>query len=251
MADALWNLNSRPVGGLEEAERMERYRREFLENVSHEVKTPIAAVSGAVELLGEEWSGLPEKERTSLFEIVLRESRRMGTIFNDILALARMESVDETHFAFGPCDLGTVVAEACGRLKLEADKAGVSVMVACAPGIQVNGDEQRLSMVVTNLLGNALRYGERSDVAVSLERQGKAAVLRVTDGGPGIAAEHVERIFERFYRVDKARSREKGGTGLGLAIVKRIVQMHGGTVRCDSTVGKGCTFIVELPCESS
>ena len=123
--------------------------------------------------------------------------------------------------------------------------------VDCPDEFVVRGDGRKLEMAVRNLVANAIKYGDGSDVAVTLAREAGRAVLRVADHGPGIAPEHVGRIFERFYRVDKVRSRESGGTGLGLAIVKHIALLHGGTASCASEVGKGSVFTFEVPCELS
>lgn len=228
---------------LEEAERMERFRREFVENVSHEIKTPLAAVMGAVEMLGGEIP-LPERERASLVRIVLKESGRMERLFNDILCLARLESSERLQGSFEMLDLSLIVRDAVDACRPSADKAGVTVFFSEDASLEVKGDARMLEMAVANLLSNAIRYGEGSDVVVTLSRVGDRAVLRVRDGGPGIAVEHIPRLFERFYRVDKARSRESGGTGLGLAIVKHVAMLHDGEVSCESEVGKGSAFVL-------
>lgn len=206
--------------------------------------------TGSVEMLGGEIP-LPEKERSSLARIVLKESGRMERLFNDILCLARMESVQRLQDAFETFDLALIVRDAVDACRPSANKVGATVFFDDATPLEVRGDARMLEMAVSNLLSNAIKYGEGGDVVVTLSRVGDRAVLRVRDGGPGIAAEHIPRLFERFYRVDKARSRESGGTGLGLAIVKHVAMLHGGEVSCESEVGKGSTFVLEVPCTLS
>ena len=238
------------VRRLAEAERLERFRREFIENVSHEVKTPLAAVEGAVEALRA--GGLSEPERAPLLDVVFSETKRMESLVRDILCLARLEAVEDAASGFVSCDFGLLVLNAAERFRREARDAGVTIRTdGVTTGVRIPGDERMVEMAVGNLLSNAIKYGGGVDVAVSLVREGGRAVLRVADGGPGIAPEHLPRIFERFYRVDKARSRESGGTGLGLAIVKHVAKLHGGVARCESVVGRGSTFILEVPCELS
>lgn len=235
---------------LEEAERMERFRREFIENISHEIKTPLATVMGSVEMLGGDLP-LPEKERPSLVRLILRESRRMARLFDDILCLARLESTDRRRDSLETLDFSLVVRDVVDACRPSADKAGATVFFDDAEPLEVKGDARMLEMAVCNLLSNAIKYGDGSDVVVTLTKVANRAVLRVRDGGPGIAAEHIPRLFERFYRVDKARSRDSGGTGLGLSIVKHVALFHGGTASCESEVGNGSVFVLEVPCALS
>lgn len=234
---------------VEEAARMERFRQVFVENISHEIKTPLASLSGAVEMLCGDVD-IPAEERDSLAKIATRESGRLERLVNDILCLAGIESAERGGPAFEICDLASVVKDAVDSARQSAAKEGAVITCDCPASAEIRGDAHKLETAVANLLSNAVKYGGGSEVRVSLTKDDTKAVLRVSDKGPGIAAEHIPRIFERFYRVDKGRSRKSGGTGLGLSIVKHVALLHGGTVSCVSEPGKGSVFTMELPCVS-
>ena len=233
---------------LDEASRMERFRREFVENVSHEIKTPLAGVVGAVELLVN--GDIDEAERNSLLAIMQKESGRIEALVGDILRLAQLEhaTADAASVEFPICDIGEIVNATADRYQQKTDRAGVMMHRSIQEGVTACADREKIDAAVGNLLSNALKYGDGADIEVSVRTVGGSVEIAVSDKGPGIPAKHLPRLFERFYRIDKARSRALGGTGLGLAIVKHIAILHGGKARCESTLGKGCTFMLELPC---
>ncbi len=235
---------------LEEANRMEQFRREFVENVSHEIKTPLAGVVGAVEMLVN--GPIDESERRTLLAIAQRESGRIESLVGDILCLAELEHTAASGLAndLPPCDIGLVVNATVDRYQQKADREGVLIRRAIQEGLIVHADREKIDAAVGNLISNALKYGDGGDIEITVRAVEGHVEIAVRDKGPGIPAEHLPRLFERFYRIDKARSRALGGTGLGLAIVKHIAILHGGKARCESTLGRGSTFTLEIPCAS-
>ena len=228
---------------------LENVRRDFVANVSHELKTPVASIKGFVETLLEGRVDDPADRRRFL-EIIGRQSDRLGTIIDDLLALSRIEQAEGMgdlpleHVPVADV-LAAVVAE-CGP---RADERSITIEVDSPPRLGAEVNAPLLEQALINLVDNALKYSEpggRVVVAVAPTVDGMLEWL-VRDQGSGIGAEHLPRLFERFYRVDKGRSRRLGGTGLGLSIVKHIVQAHGGTVAVESTLGVGSTFRVFLP----
>lgn len=228
--------------------RLENIRRDFFANVSHEIKTPVTAIRGYVETLldGEEHS--PEDQERFLGVIGKQCSRLIG-IIEDFLALSAIEQGAEQ----GVIELseGKVIDLLQGAVHVCEAKAAereISIETVCNPDITARFNQPMMEQAVQNLIDNAIKYSERgSSVRVEGALNGRKITLRVLDRGTGIAREHLHRLFERFYRVDKARSRSLGGTGLGLAIVKHIVQVHGGYVSVESTPGKGSCFTISLP----
>jgi len=228
--------------------RLENIRRDFFANVSHEIKTPVTAIRGYVETLldGEEHS--PEDQERFL-EIIGKQCSRLTGIIEDFLALSAIERGTEQ----GIIELseGKVIDLLQGAVHLCEAKAAereINIETVCNPNITARFNQPMMEQAVQNLIDNALKYSERgSSVRVEGVSNGSEIALRVSDRGIGIAREHLPRLFERFYRVDKARSRRLGGTGLGLAIVKHIVQAHGGHVSVESTPGKGSCFTISLP----
>lgn len=233
---------------LDEVRRMEQFRREFVENVSHEIKTPLAGVVGAVEMLVD--GRIDEDERRSLLAIAQKESGRMDALVGDILRLAQLEhaATDAVPADFPVCDIGEIVNATADRYQQKADRAGVMMHRSIQEGVTAPADREKIDAAVGNLISNALKYGDGADIEVSVHAVNDHVEIAVRDKGPGVSTEHLPRLFERFYRVDKARSRALGGTGLGLAIVKHIAILHGGRARCESALGKGSVFILELPC---
>ena len=228
---------------------LENVRRDFVANVSHELKTPVASIKGFVETLLEGRVDDPADRRRFL-EIIGRQSDRLGTIIDDLLALSRIEQAEGMgdlpleHVPVADV-LAAVVAE-CGP---RADERSITIEVDSPPRLGAEVNAPLLEQALINLVDNALKYSEpggRVVVAVAPTVDGMLEWI-VRDQGSGIGAEHLPRLFERFYRVDKGRSRRLGGTGLGLSIVKHIVQAHGGTVAVESTPGVGSTFRVLLP----
>jgi two-component system phosphate regulon sensor histidine kinase PhoR len=234
-------------------EAAEKSRRDFIANVSHELRTPLTSIQGYVETLVEE---RPRPETTREFlGIILKNATRMNRITEDLLALAGVESPDY-KLALQPTRASALVADAIDSLGGIVVDSGVTLELAGAPDALVLADADAMNQVFGNLVENALRYGKsgkRILVGARLleSRADSGSVseveFSVRDFGPGIASEHLTRIFERFYRVDKARSRESGGTGLGLAIVKHIVLAHRGRIWVESELGRGATFHFTLP----
>ena len=228
-----------------EARRVESVRREFVANASHELKTPAASIRALAETIGD--SARRDPAATARFVLQLeREALRLSEIVSDLLDLSRLESETggqaEVH-------VGEIVAEEVTRRTDRARKAGVSLdFSGPSDDPVVLGSARDLSLLVRNLLDNAIQYtSEGGEIEVSIARHDGEAVLAVRDTGIGIPSRDRERIFERFYRVDRARSRETGGTGLGLSIVKHVAENHGGSVSVESELGRGSTFTVRLP----
>jgi len=228
--------------------RLETVRREFVANVSHELKTPITAIKGFVETLIE-GEAQDRGETQRYLEIVARQADRLNAIIEDLLALSRLEqeeaeaSVELAVTAVrGPLQAALQVCEPLAR------ERGIPVTLDCAPDLAARLNAALLEQAVINLVDNALKHSEADrPVLVAAARSAAGLEIRVRDGGCGIAREHLPRLFERFYRVDRGRSRRQGGTGLGLAIVKHIVKVHGGTVGVESAPGEGSTFTIVIP----
>lgn len=231
---------------ISEVERVEKTRRDFIANVSHELRTPLTSIRGYAETLLESDGALNAGARDFL-EIIRRNAERMGRLTEDLLVLARVESGEE-KLDLRPQLVRHLLAEAASSLQESARAANVELVVEDVPDWSVMADGYAVHQVFANLISNALRYAANGKkIVVGAQEKPDGVEFFVRDFGPGIPSEHLPRIFERFYRVDKARSRESGGTGLGLAIVKHIVLNHGGSVRVESSVGHGSTFFFVLP----
>ena len=232
---------------LEIASANETFRREFTSNVAHELKSPITAILGSVEMLGD-GTTLTDAERQELFGIVKSESGRLGSLVKDVLSLAQIEREQETNAAeFVRVPFADVVANVIAREEPKARAAHIALELARNDPADVVGDATRLEEVLVNLVENAIRYSGSDRIRVTSFADGSHVTVKVTDFGIGIPARHVPHLFERFYRVNKSRSRSLGGTGLGLAIVKHIVQLHGGVVSAESDPGRQTTFAFVLP----
>ncbi len=233
------------VHDLTEQERLNRVRQDFVANVSHELRTPLTSLRGYADTLLE--GGLEDIERRREFVGVIRDQAvRLNDLIQDLLSLAELERPG-AGLRLAPIDLREVVRRVAGQMQRRAEAGGLELEVVPGPPLRIEGDEARLEQVIANLLDNAVKYTESGGVTVTLGADHDRAWCEVTDTGPGIPAEDQPRIFERFYRVDKARSREKGGTGLGLSIVKHILALHGGTISVKSRIGEGSVFRFELP----
>ncbi|MGH9607842.1 MAG: sensor histidine kinase [Terracidiphilus sp.] len=251
----IFEINAAPLAGggalvvlhdVTTIETAEKSRREFIANVSHELRTPLTSIQGYVETLIEDPDARPETAREFL-NVILKNTTRMNRLTEDLLALAIVESPDY-KLAVQPTRASALVQDAIESLGGIVVDSGVQLQSAGAPDTQVMADPDAMNQVFGNLIENSLKYakaGERIRVGARLVNS--EVRFSVRDFGPGIASEHLDRIFERFYRIDKARSRESGGTGLGLAIVKRIVQAHGGRIWAESELGSGATFHFTLP----
>jgi two-component system phosphate regulon sensor histidine kinase PhoR len=227
-------------------EAAEKSRREFVANVSHELRTPLTSIQGYVETLLEDPHPDPHTMQEFL-QVILKNASRMNRLTEDLLALAGVESPDY-KLATRPMRASELVRDAIDSLGGLVVDSGVELQSAGAPDAFVMADPDALNQVFGNLIENAVKYGKSGKrVLVGARLIGGEVEFLVQDFGPGIGSEHLSRIFERFYRVDKARSREAGGTGLGLAIVKQIVQAHGGRIRAESELGNGSRFVFTLP----
>jgi len=225
--------------------RTETVRRDFVANISHELKTPI----GALGLLAETIRDEPDREIVErLAGRMIVEADRLSRTVDDLLELSRIEFGDDAEF--GTVAVLSVVAEADSRISSAAEQADITVRIQVEADVAVEGDQRQLVSAVFNLLDNAVKYSPSgSEVVVEAvdDRDDGVVRLYVTDHGVGVPRRDLDRIFERFYRVDRARSRETGGTGLGLAIVRHVASNHGGDVQVDSTEGVGSTFTLVLP----
>jgi len=226
--------------------QLERQREEFVANVSHELRTPLSLIKGYTETLLDGARGNPEVAERFL-KIIERNSQRLDLLIQDLLTISALES-GRTKVDLQPVDLHLLVDKVLSFLQTKADNKNMKLANEL-PQFTVNADANRLDQVLSNLVDNAIKYGRgEGNVTVGGEKMEDGGLeIFVRDDGPGIPPEALVRVFERFYRVDKARSRDQGGTGLGLAIVKHIVQAHGGEVRCESELGQGATFYFTLP----
>ena len=231
---------------VEEMQKVEMFRRDFIADVSHEIKTPLTGIIGAVDLLTSE--AVPDGMRDRLLGMVKTESGRLNALAQGILSLARLERGDaDTAVAREAVDLSELVRETADRLEPQAAEKGMSIVVDLPGPCIVGGDAQLLSSAVSNLVVNAIRHSGSKDLRLSVVADGKAARLVVEDHGVGIPPAHRERVFDRFHRIDAARSAETGGAGLGLAIVRRIARLHGGEVTLEAVEPSGCRFVLTLP----
>ncbi len=226
-------------------ERLELIRQEFLSNVSHELRTPLTSIIAFVETLETGATEDPESCRRFL-SIIRKNASRMQGLIDDILELTAIEG-GNVQLKTGPVELHTVVQDVAASLAAKASAHRVTLKNEVAPEVVVHADERRLEQMLTNLIDNGIKFSrEYGTVTISYESGARDKIL-VRDNGEGIPAQHLERLFERFYRVDRARSRDMGGTGLGLAIVKHLALLHGGEVTVQSELGKGTTFTIHLP----
>jgi len=222
-------------------EAAQKSRREFVANVSHELRTPLTSIQGYVETLIEDPNPNPETTLEFL-GVILKNASRMSRLTEDLLALASVESPDY-KLSLQPVRASVLLQDAVDSLGGMVVDSGIKLQSAGAPDTLVMADPDAMQQVFGNLMENALKYAQSGKRIRAGARQLASEVqFTIQDSGPGIASEHLERIFERFYRVDKARSRESGGTGLGLAIVKHIVQAHGGRIWAESELGNGASF---------
>ncbi len=228
---------------------LESFQSEFVANVSHEIKTPLTGILSAVEMLEDGAKDQPEM-RDRCLAILSLQSHRLHSLVLDILSLAKLEQKCKNHLSktdFTPISPQAILQSAVAVCAESAKKNGTEVVILCVDNPTIQGNSQLLEQAVTNLIINALRYSGSPRVEISSRLHENQLILAVRDFGIGIPEEHHGRIFERFYRVHKERSRELGGTGLGLAIVKHIVQLHNGHVEIHSKPGKGAEFLLILP----
>lgn len=229
--------------------RLESVRQDFVANVSHEIRTPVSAIKAAAETMVDDLEYDPNDppDRATMLNflgIITRQSERLNNIVDDLLSLARIEQGKRDHtveMERGP--LSPVIAAAVETCQAKANAKHISVRVACETGLIITVNRMMIEQAMINLVENAIKYSpEHTRVEVTASKPGSEVVIRVMDQGRGIEPEHLPRLFERFYRTDKARSRQLGGTGLGLSIVKHIAEAHGGRVTVESRPGQGSTF---------
>jgi two-component system, OmpR family, phosphate regulon sensor histidine kinase PhoR len=230
---------------LTETERMEKSRRDFIANVSHELRTPLTSIQGYTETLLD--SPIADNHVREFLEIIRKNAARMSRLTEDLLTLARVES-GEQRFDMQRVSTEELLQDALESFRETARSYGVELVVEnFVPASNVNADREAIHQIFSNLIENALKYAASGKKVVLGARAAESDIeFFVRDLGPGISSEHLPRLFERFYRVDKARSRESGGTGLGLAIAKHIVLAHGGTIRAESELNHGSTFLFVL-----
>lgn len=234
-------------------EQVERIQRDFVANVSHELRTPLTSISGYVETLLDHEASLSAQAREFL-STILKNASRMNRLTEDLLVMARVESSEQEIHPV-PVQADILIHDAVQAMSGLVQDAEAVLEIGEATTVEVLADVDAIVQVLSNLIENGIKYGRARNgsqcrVTVSareLPEADNAVEFRVRDFGQGIASEHLSRIFERFYRVDKARSRDSGGTGLGLAIARRIIQMHGGKIRAESVLNQGSTFIFTLP----
>ena len=230
---------------LTETERMEKTRRDFIANVSHELRTPLTSIQGYTETLLD--SPLADNHVRDFLEIIRKNAARMSRLTEDLLTLARVES-GEHRFGIQRVSAEELLQDALESFREVARSYGVELVIEnSVPAGHVNADREAMHQIFSNLIENALKYAASGKKVILGARAAASGIeFYVRDFGPGISSEHLPRLFERFYRVDKARSRESGGTGLGLAIAKHIVLAHGGTIRAESELNHGSTFLFTL-----
>ena len=232
----------------EKLEALDETRNQFVANASHELKTPLAAMKVLIESLVYQ-PDMDKALRTEFLEDVNKEIDRLSAIVSDLLTLVRMDA-GSLQLHLETLVIGDLVEENAHRLNTMARKRSQTLTVNVLDPCEAEADRGKLNQVIYNLMENAIKYTqEGGKIEVTLNREGQQAVLTVRDNGSGIPADALPHLFERFYRVDKARSRETGGTGLGLSIVKQLLSLHGGTIRVESEEGKGSTFTAEIPLE--
>ncbi len=231
---------------LEELRRAEAFRRDFVSDVTHEIKTPLTGIMAAADMLRD--GDGADAERRALTEMIQREATRLNNLVQDVLSLARLEHAPaETPCTFGAAELDDLVREVADRMQPKAEAVGIALRTQADEPVTCICDARLVGQALDNLVENAIRYSGSKDIILSLAQDGNHARIAVEDHGIGIPPEHRARIFERFYRVDKARSRAQGGTGLGLAIVKHVALLHGGEATLAEAEGGGCRFTLMLP----
>jgi two-component system phosphate regulon sensor histidine kinase PhoR len=250
----LLDANKDPIGSLvvfndvTQLRRLEYMRRDFVANVSHEIKTPLTAIKGFVETLQQ--GSIDNPEETGRFlGIIQRNVDRLASIVEDLLSLSRIEQEDEGRtLKLEEGNISDIFRSALQICRSKAEEKSITITIVGDDQISARFDSSLLEQAAVNLLDNAIKYSEpESAIHLKAHRNDSEIKISVEDQGIGIAKKHLPRLFERFYRVDKARSRKMGGTGLGLAIVKHIAQAHGGNITVESTLGKGSTFTIHLP----
>lgn len=236
------------LNDITELHKLQMVRTDFVANVSHELKTPVTSIKGFIETLLDGAKDQP-KDLHRFLEIIQRQTERLNSIIDDLLTLSRIEQqTEKAQISFEPTALRGILLESVELCHHRAEQKQITLEIECEEGLKATVNPSLLEQALVNLIDNSIKYSEPgSTVSIRAYQQVQEIRIEVQDHGCGIAREHLPRLFERFYRVDKARSRTLGGTGLGLAIVKHIVQAHQGNVFVESTPGRGSTFTLVLP----
>ena len=236
------------LSDLSESYRLDRVRRDFVANVSHELKTPVAAIRALAETAATALQSDDHETAVRFVERLGTESARLAGLVSDLLDLSRVEAGGELFLS--SVDVDALLVESAERGRLVGEVKEIEIVVH-ETDIHIEADGSQLAMAIKNLVDNAIRYSEGGKVELAADRHGDHITIIVADQGIGIPSDELPRIFERFYRVDKGRSRATGGTGLGLAIVRHVVENHNGRVHVDSDLGVGSTFTITLPVRQS
>lgn len=227
---------------IEDLTKLEQYKSYFLQGVSHEIKTPITAINSAIELL-ETRNSINNRDR-ECFDIILFQTKAINKLVNDILQLSELESQQaKQYIMFHKFNLNSVIKDTINSLRTN----NVEINLKENDDIEINSNRDLINVAISNLVVNSLKYSKTDKIDIIISKVNNFAQIEVKDYGIGIDEIHQDKIFDRFYRVDKARSRQTGGTGLGLSIVKSIVELHQGTINLKSKQGEGCNFIINLP----
>jgi two-component system phosphate regulon sensor histidine kinase PhoR len=240
--DALGNRVFLSIYDFTSLRKLERIRQDFVANVSHEIRTPLASIRAMTETLLDDQSDT--ETTTRYYEQIIDEVDRLSLITQDLLILSAAESNPVRR---QDCDLTEVVRSVVGQLGYKAEAKLLKLEIVSPAHVPFNGNHTQMVQVIINLVENAINYTLEGTVTIQLRDLDSEVVISVSDTGIGIPSDQADRIFERFYRIDKARSRVTGGTGLGLSIVKHIVEAHGGSVSVESVLGKGSSFTIRLP----
>ncbi|MCF8126869.1 MAG: HAMP domain-containing protein [Desulfotignum sp.] len=255
-SSALWDGRDQRMGTLiifhdiTRIRRLESMHKDFASNVSHELKTPLTTIKGFIETLQEMPQDTPE-DTAGFLKIIEKNVNRMIALINDLLALSRLERLEGTGIRFEENHLSVLIQSAVNTCTPLAHKKQIPIHVDCPDSLTAMVDPVLMEQAIANLVENAVKYSpKKARVAVTARGAGGQVDLSIADSGTGISKEHLPRIFNRFYRVDKGRSRQEGGTGLGLAIVKHIVQYHNGRITVSSVPGQGTTFHIHLPSQA-
>ena len=257
---ALLDAEDEPIGAIilladmSQLRRLETVRSDFAANVSHELRTPITNIKGYVDTLLDRHDDPPTPEQAASFlKVIARNADRLGAIVDDMLTLTNLERTDGQRLATSPTPVALVVGSVRSSLARLASERGIELRIPEDEDLRLMVNPRLAEQALANLVANAIKYSPSGTrvtieaIAMALESGDPGVRLTVRDQGPGMSAEHLSRIFERFYRVDKARSREQGGTGLGLSIAKHIALVHGGAITVESEIGKGSAFHLLLP----
>jgi two-component system phosphate regulon sensor histidine kinase PhoR len=229
-----------------EIKKTERIKKDFISNVSHELRTPLTAIKGFVETL----LGTAKDENKKYLEIIGRQTDRLINIVKDLLKLSELEDIGEGKIgiSLSKVDLKKIVSSVFSIYEKEIKNKGLKSVLKIEKNVpKIKGDPFKLEQLFINLIENAIKYTEKGEIRINARKEDKSVMIEISDTGIGISGKHLSRIFERFYVVDKSRSKKSGGTGLGLSIVKHIVQLHSGTIKIESQLGKGTKFIIFLP----